>query len=151
MQGDVLASGAVALFADDAEDQAALVIAVDRWRYPLEITGVALKAPGNDVFVEVRRAVWVAGAVDPTVGFVPVGDGELKEQIAFPEEITLSFTRLSGDDVDALGAGDGFAWTRIFDRALVVTVGSFCHFKMKIRIRSMKNVRSRRKTASHRA
>lgn len=151
MQGDVLTSGAVALFADDAENQAGLAVTVDGRRHPFEIAGVAFQAAGDDVFVEVRRSVRVAGAVDPAVGFVPVGDGELEQQVALPEEIALSFARLTGDDIDALGAGDGLARARIFDCALVVTVGSFRHFEVEIRIRGMKDIRAGRKTAFDRA
>lgn len=151
MQGDVLASGAVALFADDAENQAGLAVTVDRRRHPFEIAGVTLEAAGDDVFVEVRRSVGIAGAVHPAVGFIPVGDGELEQQVALPEEIALSFARLTGDDVDALGAGDGLARARIFNRALVVAVGSFRHFEMQIRVGGMKDIRAGRKTTFDRA
>jgi hypothetical protein len=104
VQRDMLLSGPVALFAKDPQDQAVFAMAVYRCRHPFEIAGVALETTRNDVLVKVRRAVRIAWAVDPGICLHPVRDRQLKELIALPEKITLTFAGLAGDDVDSFGA-----------------------------------------------
>ncbi len=85
VERDVLLPWAVTFLAHNPQHQTVLPIAIDRWRHPFEVTCVTLETAWNDVLVEVRRTIGIAWAVDPTVGFGPVGDGQLEEQIAFPE------------------------------------------------------------------
>src|ERR1700739_1161522 len=115
MQRDMLLSRPVALFAEDPQHETIFAITVYRCGHPFEIAGVALEAARNDVLVKVWRAVGIAWAVAPRICFHPIGDRQLKESIALPEKITLTFAWFAGDDVDSFGARDCLAGPRFLD------------------------------------
>ena|ERR1700722_3062292 len=151
MQSNVLASRPVTLLASDAQHQTALAVSIHRRRHPLERAGMTLKTTRNNGFVEMRRAIRIAGAVHPTVGFRPIGNRQLKELVAFPEQIALPFSRYAGHDIDALSARYllPFAW--FLDSTLKVAIGASRHLEMKVRVGCPHHVRVRAEAPLHRA
>src|SRR5450432_1461340 len=69
MKGDVLPSWSMTFFAENSQHEAVLAVSIHSRRHPFEIARMALEAARDDVLVEMRRAVGIARAVDPGVGF----------------------------------------------------------------------------------
>ena len=101
--GRVARAGPVAPLAGDAEDETIPVVRVTGIGFRFEPGCVALQASGDDAAGEVHLAVGIARAVDPPLLLREVGDGQLVEAVALPEEIGLADLSGAGDNVDALG------------------------------------------------
>ena len=101
--GRVARAGPVAPLAGDAEDETIPVVRVTGIGFRFEPGCVALQASGDDAAGEVHLAVRIARAVDPPLLLREVGDGQLVEAVALPEEIGLADLSGAGDNVDALG------------------------------------------------
>ena len=63
---------------------------------------MAFQAARDDGAIEVRAAVAETGAVHPGVKLRPIRDGKLKELIAFPIQVGLTFFSGASDEIDAL-------------------------------------------------
>ena len=105
--GCVVCARTVAPLAGDAKDKVIPVVGVARIGCGFKIGGVALQAAGDNRTGEVHLAVGVARAVDPPSLLGEVGDGQLVEAVALPEEVGLTDFSGAGHDVDALGPSVG--------------------------------------------
>src|SRR5271166_71241 len=82
------ASRAMALFARYTHNKACFTIAIRRGREGFEVGCVTLQAARSSGPVKIRDAVAIPRAVHPSK-FLPIGNRQLKEQIALPERIGL--------------------------------------------------------------
>src|SRR5579863_281937 len=111
---------------------------------------MAFEAPWNHGAIEICDAVTISGAVNPA-NFLPVGNRQLKKQVSFPEQESLSLASRSNYQTKALGARCCVRWLSLHSRLEKAAVLCFCfHSKIQIGIRSLENIRVRVEIAQNR-
>jgi hypothetical protein len=80
--------GTVTLLTRDTQHEIRFVIAVADWRDRLEICGMAFQTAWHNRTREIRKAVYIAGTVDPA-DVSPVGDWQFEQTTSFPEQVRL--------------------------------------------------------------
>src|SRR3974390_2673384 len=110
----MLATRTVTFLADDSQHHAGLAVSIHRGSLPLEVAGMTFEAAWNDCLIEMRRAVGIARAVDPTVCFRPINNRELEKLVPSPEQVALPLARGTGNNVDAFGTGNRFGRADLF-------------------------------------
>src|SRR5580658_1674160 len=97
----MLAARPVTFLTRDAQYQAGFVESICWRRLPLEEAAMTFQASRNDRLIETGRAIRISGTVNPTVQFCPVTHGQLKQRVAFPEQISLPFPTGTNHHIDA--------------------------------------------------
>ena len=78
----------VTLLARDTQHEIRFVIAVVDWRDRFERCGMAFQTSRYNRTREIRKAVFIAGTVDPA-DVSELGDRQLEQKISFPEQVRL--------------------------------------------------------------
>src|SRR5580693_2890156 len=138
----------MASLARDAQNESSFLIVVFgflRWNR-LEVGSVTLQAARKNRPVEVRDALAVSRAGDPSFQIRPVRHRQLKKLAAFPIQIGLALVSGTGDDIDPLRSG--LLFRRLPEHGGFVKSAFFrVHAEMKIRIAGLQNILAARKTA----
>ena len=135
---NVLTSRSVTLLTGDADHKAHPAVAIQGWCEGIEISSVAFKTTRNHWSIEIHNAIAVSRAVHPA-NFLPVGHGQLKKQITFPEQKSLSLTSRTDYQAEALGAGSYVGWHSLHGR-LEKTITFCLHSEKQIGIRSLEKI-----------
>src|ERR1700733_1337103 len=116
-----------------------------RWNR-LKVRSVTLQAPRQNRPVEVRDALAVSRASDPSFQGRPVRHRQLKKLIAFPIQIGLALLSRPGDDIDSLRSRLLVRW--LPEHGGFVKSAFFrVHTEMKIWIGGLQNIFAARKAA----
>ena len=78
----------VTLLTRDTQNEIRFVVAVADWGDRLEICGMAFQTARHNRTREVRKAVYIAGTVDPA-DISPVGDWQFEQTTPYPEQVRL--------------------------------------------------------------
>ena len=108
---------------------------------------MAFEATRNYRSIEIRNAVAVPRTVYPA-NLPPVRDGQLKKQIALPEQESLPLPSRADHQTEALGAGTYIGFHSLHGR-LEETVVVCLHAEKQIGIRSLENVVARTEIAKN--
>ena len=100
------ASRPMTFFAGDAYHKTGVMVSIEWGWKGIEIGRVALQTARNYRAIEIRKAIAVSRAVHPPK-FSPIGNGELKELISFPEQVGLPLPTRSYYQVKPLRAFRG--------------------------------------------
>jgi hypothetical protein len=119
----------MAPLASDTENHVALIKAVGWRRKWFEVSAVALQATRNDGLIEVRKAVGIAGTVDPSIGFCPIRNGQFKEFISFPIQVGLPLAPGANHKVEALLVTDCLVRWQLRERRLEKALLGRAHHK----------------------
>src|SRR5215207_8496128 len=111
---------------------------------------MTLETSRHDRSAEIDRSVSIAGTVDPTPHFRPIGNRQLKELILFvPVEVSLSLAPGADDKVKSLRGRNRVR--RSSEHARLEEAIWLCfHTVVQFALRSFENVFARSKTAGNR-